>query len=55
MVACISIREDEIAAEAMGVNTTYYSTCFAIGAFFAGTAGALYALFLLYKPIHLGL
>jgi len=42
--ACIAIKEDEIAAEAMGVNTTYYKVlAFAIGAFFAGTAGALYA------------
>lgn len=42
--ACISIREDEIAAEAMGINTTKYKvTAFVIGAFFAGVAGALYA------------
>lgn len=42
--ACISIREDEIAAESMGVNTTRYKvTTFAIGAFFAGIAGALYS------------
>lgn len=42
--ACIAIREDEIAAEAMGVNTTYYKVlAFAIGAAFAGVAGALYA------------
>ena len=42
--ACISIRENEIAADAMGINTTYYKvTAFAIGAFFAGVAGALYA------------
>jgi branched-chain amino acid transport system permease protein len=42
--ACISIREDEIAAEAMGVNTTYYKVLvFTIGSFFAGIAGALYA------------
>ncbi|NLX63411.1 MAG: branched-chain amino acid ABC transporter permease [Clostridiaceae bacterium] len=42
--ACISIREDEIAAEAMGVNSTRYKvTAFTIGAFFAGIAGALYA------------
>lgn len=42
--ACISIREDEIAAEAMGVNTTYYKVlAFVIGAAFAGIAGALYA------------
>jgi len=42
--ACISIREDEIAAEAMGINTTKYKVmAFALGAFFAGIAGALYA------------
>lgn len=42
--ACISIREDEIAAESMGVNTTQYKVmAFAIGAFFAGIAGALYS------------
>lgn len=42
--ACISIREDEIAAEAMGINSTKYKvTAFTIGAFFAGIAGALYA------------
>lgn len=42
--ACIAIREDEIAAEAMGVNTTYYKVlAFIIGALFAGIAGALYA------------
>ncbi len=42
--ACISIREDEIAAEAMGINTTRYKVmAFAIGAFFAGVAGALYS------------
>jgi branched-chain amino acid transport system permease protein len=42
--ACISIREDEIAAEAMGINTTFYKVlAFAIGAFFAGIAGSLYA------------
>jgi len=42
--ACISIREDEIAADAMGINSTKYKvTAFTIGAFFAGIAGALYA------------
>ncbi len=42
--ACISIREDEIAAEAMGINSTRYKvTAFTIGAFCAGIAGALYA------------
>ncbi len=42
--ACISIREDEIAAESMGVNTTRYKVmAFAVGAFFAGIAGAMYS------------
>ena len=42
--ACISIREDEIAADSMGINTTYYKVvAFAIGSFFAGVAGAIYA------------
>lgn len=42
--ACISVREDEIAADAMGINTTYYKVAaFAIGAFFAGVAGAFYS------------
>ncbi|SMB79297.1 amino acid/amide ABC transporter membrane protein 2, HAAT family [Desulfonispora thiosulfatigenes DSM 11270] len=42
--ACISIREDEIASESMGINTTKYKIiAFAMGAFFAGIAGGLYA------------
>ena len=42
--AILSIREDEIAAEASGVSTTYYKvTTFALSAAFAGVAGALYA------------
>ena len=42
--ACISIREDEIASDAMGINTTYYKVvAFAIGSFFAGVAGAIYS------------
>lgn len=42
--ACISIREDEIAAESIGINSTKAKvTAFTIGAFCAGTAGALYA------------
>ncbi len=39
-----SIREDEVAAEAMGVNTTRVKvTAFVISAFFAGVAGGLFA------------
>jgi len=42
--ALISIREDELAAEAMGVNTTRYKvTAFVIGSAFAGVAGVLFA------------
>lgn len=42
--ACIAIRENEIAAEAMGVNTTKYKVmAFTIGAGFAGVAGCLFA------------
>ena len=42
--ALISIREDELAAEAMGVNTTRYKvTSFVIGSGFAGVAGVLFA------------
>jgi branched-chain amino acid transport system permease protein len=41
--ALISIREDELAAQAMGVNTTRYKvTSFVISSAFAGIAGALY-------------
>jgi branched-chain amino acid transport system permease protein len=47
--AMISVREDEIAAEAMGVNTTKYKiTAFVIAAFFAGIAGGLYSHFLMF-------
>ncbi|AUS97600.1 branched-chain amino acid ABC transporter permease [Clostridium thermosuccinogenes] len=54
--ACISIREDEIASEAMGINTTRYKViAFAIGAFFAGVAGALYSLYFYFiKPDQFG-
>jgi len=39
-----SIREDEIASEALGKNTVKYKLLvFVIGAFFAGIAGSLYA------------
>ena len=42
--AILSIRENEIAAEACGIKTTYYKVmAFALSAFFAGIAGALYA------------
>jgi len=42
--ACISIRENEIAAEAMGVDTTKYKViAFTVGAAFAGVAGGLFS------------
>lgn len=42
--ACMAIRENEIAAETMGINTTKYKVmAFTIGAAFAGTAGALFS------------
>lgn len=42
--ALVSIREDELAAEAMGVNATRYKVAsFAIGSSFAGVAGVLFA------------
>jgi len=40
----IAVRDDEVAASAMGISTTKYKvTAFVIGAFFAGIAGGLYA------------
>lgn len=40
----IAVREDEIAAEAIGINTTRAKVqAFTIGAFFAGVGGALHA------------
>lgn len=42
----LTVRDDEVAAEAMGINTTKYKViAFVIGAFFAGIAGGLYAHF----------
>ncbi len=47
--AFLAVREDEIAAEAMGVDTTHYKTqAFVIGSFFAGIAGALMGHYLAY-------
>ncbi|MFZ5470118.1 MAG: branched-chain amino acid ABC transporter permease [Myxococcota bacterium] len=41
-----AIREDEVAAEAMGVNTTGYKVrAFVVSSFFAGVAGGLFAHF----------
>ncbi|SNS63059.1 amino acid/amide ABC transporter membrane protein 2, HAAT family [Bacillus sp. OK838] len=54
--ACISVREDETAADSMGINTTYYKVAaFVIGAFFAGVAGSLYAHnFYIIQPSNFG-
>ena len=42
----LAVRDDEIAAEAMGINTTKYKVlAFVTAAFFAGLAGGLYAHF----------
>jgi len=54
--AMMSVREDEIAAEAMGINTTKYKImAFVIGSFFAGIAGGLFSHYLMYiKPEQFG-
>ncbi|NMB38372.1 MAG: branched-chain amino acid ABC transporter permease [Firmicutes bacterium] len=54
--ACIAIREDEIASESLGINSTYYKvTAFAIGAFFAGVAGGLFSHLMQYiNPASIG-
>lgn len=40
----LAVADDEVAAEAMGLDTTRYKiTAFGIGSFFAGVAGGLYA------------
>ena len=42
----LTVRDDEVAAEAMGINTTKYKViAFVVGAFFAGTAGSLFGHF----------
>lgn len=47
--AFLAVREDQIAAEAMGVDTTRYKVkAFIIGSFFAGVAGGLFAHFMMY-------
>ena len=39
----LAVRDDEVAAEAMGLNTTRYKiVAFVVGSFFAGIAGGLY-------------
>ncbi|MCI2047079.1 MAG: branched-chain amino acid ABC transporter permease [Faecalibacterium sp.] len=45
--AVLAIRDNEIAAESCGIQTTYYKVmAFAFSAFFAGLAGGLYACYL---------
>jgi branched-chain amino acid transport system permease protein len=47
--AFLSVREDEIAAESMGIDTTKYKVrAFVISSFFAGVAGAVFAHYLSY-------
>ncbi len=42
--ACLSIREDETAANLMGIDVVRYKTiAFVVGCFYAGVAGGLYA------------
>ena len=52
----IAVREDEIAAESIGVNTTRSKVlAFTIGAFFGGIAGGMYAsYFYVIKPEQFG-
>ncbi|HEV7484766.1 MAG TPA: branched-chain amino acid ABC transporter permease [Thermoanaerobaculia bacterium] len=47
--AFLAVREDQVAAEAMGVDTTRYKVkAFIIGSFMAGVAGGLYAHYTMY-------
>lgn len=42
--AFVAIRDSEVAAEAMGINLTWYKTlAFAVSAFYTGVAGSLFA------------
>jgi branched-chain amino acid transport system permease protein len=52
----LAVRDDEIAAEAIGINATRYKVvAFVTGAFFAGIAGGLYAHFVTYiNPSQFG-
>ena len=46
----IAVRDDEIAAEAMGIDTTRYKvTAFVVSLLFAGLAGGVYAHFQQYS------
>ncbi len=49
--AIVAIKDNEIAARAMGVNVTYYKLMvFAIAAFFAGIAGAVFSNYTTVSP-----
>jgi len=52
--AIMSVREDEVAAQAMGIDTLRYKVMsFAIGSLFAGIAGGLYAhLYAFLSPVY---
>lgn len=54
--AILAIRDNEIAAESCGINTTYYKVmAFSLSASFAGVAGALYAGYVgLLQPTNFG-
>jgi branched-chain amino acid transport system permease protein len=46
-IALQAIRDDEIAARAMGVHSAYYKVVvFMLGTFFAGIAGSFYAVYI---------
>src|SRR2546428_2646009 len=47
--AFLAVREDQVAAEAMGVDTTKYKVkAFIVGSFLAGVAGGLFAHYMMY-------
>jgi len=49
----VAIREDQDAAESLGINTTLYKmVSLMVSAFFAGTAGAFYFLYMGYIDTH---
>ncbi|MGI6129784.1 MAG: branched-chain amino acid ABC transporter permease [bacterium] len=54
--AFLAVREDELAADAMGINTTKAKIlAFMLGAFYAGVAGGLYAHYIRYiNPNNFG-
>jgi branched-chain amino acid transport system permease protein len=54
--AVVSVREDELAAQAMGIDTLKYKTiAFVVGSFLAGLAGALYShLYAFLSPVYFG-